>query len=296
MSQNPYQSEPGFEDGAFTAEYEQPPRTSFLAIASALLAIPCCIPGAGLLAAVLGGVSLGIIRNAHGRLSGRVAAIIGIFLGLFVTVLQLGLGIGAMQAYAFWTNTMAPSVNQLVVSTAQGDITTARAVLTADANADLTDDQLALFVSVIEAEAGPIKEVGTRFEDVFNAFGRAYKDATSSTQTFNANPSNSNATPAPFAILCDNGTVLCWAIFDSTTLDKGKTALLVDLMVMVPGGKAVTLRTDAEAAEIALTMSAQTITAQEAINAANAVEQTPANTGEDDHDDDDEAEEHSHDN
>lgn len=83
-----------------TAPFESPPRTSVLAASALVLALLGCLPGAGLLAVVLGVVALWRIRLADGRLGGRTLALAGVGLGALFTLLWTGVGVGAVRGYA----------------------------------------------------------------------------------------------------------------------------------------------------------------------------------------------------
>lgn len=254
MASNPYASDAGFDPYTDGDGLSRPERTSLLAVFSLLCAIPCCIPGAGVLAAALGGVSLGVIRNARGRLSGRPAAIAAIFIGIFITVVQAALVIGALQSYTFWTNTMAPAAERFVLAAASGDTSLARAALTNDASNDLTDDRLAAFNAAVAAEIGAPTAVAADVEDLFDAFTRVYGSSGGAYRGQQAGPGLSSTTPAPFVITGPGGTLLCWVLFDSDSLDNPPPRV-ADILVALPDERGFTLRDAGPAADLAAAMN-----------------------------------------
>ena len=103
MSQNPY------SPNAFGTEIVEPPRTSLSAIGSLVTALLCCIPGAGILATLLGAFAIVRIGSSGGRKSGKFLAIAGIVIGLLVTAIWLGMIIGAVSIVKnFNTNIITP--------------------------------------------------------------------------------------------------------------------------------------------------------------------------------------------
>ncbi len=254
MASNPYASDAGYEQYSDDDALSRPERTSLLAVFSLLCAIPCCIPGAGVLAASLGGVSLGVIRNARGRLSGRPAAIAAIFIGIFITVVQAALVIGALQSYTFWTKTMAPAAESFVLAAAAGDTSLARSVLTNDASNDLTDDRLAAFTAAVVAEIGDPTSLTTNPGDLFQTFGRVYGSSGGTYGGQTAGAKFSGMTPAPFDITGPRGTLLCWVIFDDDSLDNPPPRV-ADILVALSSERGFALRDAGPAAGLAAAMN-----------------------------------------
>lgn len=281
MSENPYQpvNDAGNEDDL--AGYETPSRTSLLAVFSLLLAIPCCVPGAGLLAATLGGVSLGLIRNARGRLSGKAPAIIAIFVGLFVTVLQVALAIGISQGWTYYTKQMRPIADTFFVAVGQNDATTARSVMTTAASADLTDERLASFARAIEATHGKPTRATTDLREMFESFAQVYSGSRRRTVVQGA-PSQSNAAPIPFRIDTDTGSFIGVAVFDGASFASGGTPKLLDAMAILSDGQAVCLRDGGPAElEAAGSYGVVIISHAEAVKSATKTKPPapPANSG-----------------
>lgn len=271
MSQNPYNSAGGFGDES--DRYDSPPRTSLLAIFSVLCAIPCCIPGAGVVAATLGAVSLGFIRNARGRLTGRTAAIIGIFLGVLVTVIQVAVGIGVSQAWTYYAKTMAPVAETFFVSASQGDFAKARSTLASDAASTLSDDDIASFIRAVELQVGEVRSISTDFGFMMKSFERVYSGGSSPPQT---NTQNMNVAPVPFALETSTGSAIIVAVYDISSA-KSSSPVLADMLVLIPGVRAVALLPDGPARRQAAPAYGVTVlTPIEAIEDAEAKQAGPA--------------------
>lgn len=273
MSQNPYQQHEDYGYGADDYDYPDPPRTSLLAIFSIICAIPCaCLPIVGivpgLLGVTLGAVSLGLIKRSNGRLSGRTPAVVGIFLGLLMVVLNVALLIGMTQAYTYYQNTMQPVAETFFVSASQGDYTKARSVLTTTADADVTDEKIASFIEAIEVNEGRITGVTANLAQVFESFADVYSSSRGGT-VVGGNQSGSDAAPTPFRVDTDQGSFIGVAIFDGQSLGTSGGPKLVDVMALLPGPKAILLRNYGPGAlEAAAAFGATVVTHEEAISGA----------------------------
>ncbi len=280
MSQNPYQQNEDYGYGGDDYDYPDPPRTSLLAVFSILCAIPCgCIPfvGAipGLLAVTLGAVSLGLIKRSNGRLSGRTPAITGIFLGLLMVVIHVALSIGVMQGFTYYQKTMQPVASTFFMSATQGDFTKARSVLTATADADVTDEQFASFIEAIEVNEGKITGVNANIGQMFESFGTIYSGSRQTT-TVSGNQGSNDAMPIPFRVDTDQGSFIGIAIFDPISLGSPQPKL-VDVMALLPGPRAVLLRNYGPGAlEAAAAFGATVVTHEEAIEGAKTNALPPA--------------------
>lgn len=86
-------------DAAAGQELGGPVAMSKLAITSMLISLLSCVPGLGLIAAVLGVVALYRIGASKGQLGGRTPAAVGMSIGLIATTVYLAFGLGARQMY-----------------------------------------------------------------------------------------------------------------------------------------------------------------------------------------------------
>lgn len=252
MSRNPYDSPDPMHDVAEFDEIESPRRTSLLAIFSLLLTIPCIVPGAGLLAATMGGVSLGLIRRARGRLTGRAPAIVAIFLGIFVTVAQAAILMGLAQAYTYYTKQMAPVTDAFFVAAGQGDADRARSSFSTSAAPEVTDERLTSFVAAISATVGDITGTSTDPWQLIESFSQIYSSSRSTSSTIRTGPSSGNsAAPVPFRVDTSAGSFVGVAVFDSDTVGSAGGPKLLDAMAILPGARAVVLRVDGPATDVA---------------------------------------------
>lgn len=82
-------------DATHDAMWDEPqaPRTSLLAVSSLICSLICCLPGVPLIGVLLGILSL-VAMAGKSHLTGRGLAIIGIVLGLILSILQLLLVVG----------------------------------------------------------------------------------------------------------------------------------------------------------------------------------------------------------
>lgn len=242
----------------------EPQRTSAMAVTSLVTSLGCCIPGVGLLAAMLGVLALGLIGQSRGRLSGRGPAVVGIILGLIGTVLWGAITVGVLQASTFYTKQMAPVAERALLAAAAGDMTALQAELTPDAGADLDPAHVRFFIETIEAEQGAIQSIETDFGTTIEAFERIYGNMQQPPQGGTVSSSSKgDFAPVPVTLRCANGDVLAWPIFDADGFSGGQV-LLVDIMVQMPDLKAVALRADGPAAGFAPAFGWQVVTPESA--------------------------------
>jgi len=256
MSQNPYAQDPGADQYEDWSD-EQPRRTSLSAVASVLCSIPCCfVPGMGILGIGLGAASLGFIKQSRGRLSGGPAAITGIFLGLLTSVIWGAIGLGASQAYAFWTNTMRPEAEGFVQDASAGSLDAARARLSSDASKAVADERLTQWIEAVETRIGAVQGVSADLGLLFSTFGEVY----GSFQGGQSQPGQTqqNIAPVPFALEGQSDQALLWVLFDGDSLDNPPPKI-ADVLVVVEGGEAIPLRSDGPAADIAKPMSDEVV-------------------------------------
>ncbi|MBL9031222.1 MAG: hypothetical protein JNM80_05895 [Phycisphaerae bacterium] len=145
-------------------------RVSALAVSSIVFSLLCCIPGFGLIGAILGGAGIVRISGSRGRLSGRTLAFFGLVLGLLGTVLWLALAIGAQRAgNAYMREVVQPALAATRAVEAK-DFSPVRQLLDPKVAETLTDQDIAAFRDALLAEAGAIKGMPSKlnFEQIFN--------------------------------------------------------------------------------------------------------------------------------
>lgn len=165
MSQNPY---------AANADFAPPPesRTSVLAILSLVCSLICIVPGLGLLGAILGISALFSISRSQGAVRGNGMAAAGIAIGLLLTVIWVGIGIGMAQFNgALGKNFIAP-VAGVVQSLETGDYKTARASFDKSLDAAVTDEQIAAFVTAYQGELGHFQSMPRSLFEMITAYSQ----------------------------------------------------------------------------------------------------------------------------
>lgn len=192
MSQTPYAS---------NADFAPPPesRTSVLAILSLVCSLVCIVPFLGLLGAILGISALFAISRSQGAVRGSGMAAAGIAIGLLVTVLWLGIGIGAAQLNGMLGKQFLAPVGSVVHAMEAGDYKTARSSFDKSLDAAVTDEQIAAFVASYQAELGHFKSMPQSLLDMITA----YSQVGQSMQNFQGGP---NEMPLPGNF--DKGTAI----------------------------------------------------------------------------------------
>jgi len=232
----------------------QESRTSVLAVLAVVFSI-LCLPPSGLVAIVLGGVSLSLISRAKGRLEGRGAAIVGMILGVITTTLWVAISFGVLQGWTYYTKNLVRTGDAFFRAAAQADYDGVRAVMTENAAAELSDTQIEWFVGEIETHNGPITGAATSFRTMLGGFREVFGQSGG-----RGNPNSGvtiqqggNAAVVPVAIECANGPVLAWIVFDEDSLSKDSSdgPKIVDLFVLFGDGDIVALRRDGPALKAA---------------------------------------------
>ncbi|MFN0131006.1 MAG: DUF4190 domain-containing protein [Phycisphaerales bacterium] len=162
MSRNPY-AHPEVEPAV-------PARLSALAVSSLVFSLICCIPGFGLIGAILGGAGIIRISGSRGRLSGRTLAFFGVVLGLLASVLWMALFVGAQRAGAAYMREVVQPMLTAARAVEAKDFGPVRHLLDPKLAATLTDQDINTFRERLLAEAGNIKGMPTTldFQQVFN--------------------------------------------------------------------------------------------------------------------------------
>ena|GEM_PF-4431407 len=254
MAENPYA-----ENGPVRVEqldsYDHGQRVSLLAVSSVIAPIVCCIPLTGVLGMGLGASGLLAIRSAHGRLTGRPAAMLGLILGLMVTALQGALLYGGLSAWNFYVHDMAPTASAFVEAAHTHDTAAARLLLNNDTNAALTDSEITAFAEHVTLAYGEPRGAPTRAGVIFPALIESFKRTRGASQQ-GANI-NSNTVPVPLVLSFALDETTAWVFFDQRALGKlPQQSVLADLMIQLPDGSYAALRTDGPAANLATDLGA----------------------------------------
>ncbi len=192
------------------------PRVSGLAVASFVVALLCCIPGVGAVAAVLGIGAIVSISRSQGRLGGRALAFVAIVLGVLGTVLWLAILIGASQIVA----SLQP-YRSTVAAIEAGDATGARQHLTGAA-AGVTDERLTAFRDEYRQKFGSFREFPQGLGGVFSAWmavGRGWSDMESVKHVY------PRQAAIPLGATFDNGPGLVIFVIDDSARTPGPPPL-----------------------------------------------------------------------
>ena len=139
----------------------EPDRISKMATVSLLVSIFFCIPGFGFIAAVLGVVSLYRIGGSGGRLGGRTFAAVGLTIGLISTAGWLSIGLGARQAYATYSRSMATPMVEYLAAVNAPDHAAATAIF--DPAGKPTPEQCGIFskslANTLGKAIGPVNTI-----------------------------------------------------------------------------------------------------------------------------------------
>lgn len=172
-----------------------PARTSALAVASLVFALVCFIPGAGLLAVLLGVPALFMINASRGRVRGTGLAVTGVVVGLLVSAIWVIFFAGAAWANEEVGRQMTGPTAEVLRGIESGDRSKARARLSATANAAVTDADFDAFHAAYRAEVGDFQSVPQSLWDL----GRGYMQVGHIMQGYQGRNPNLFPHPATFA-------------------------------------------------------------------------------------------------
>lgn len=190
-----------------------PQRTSILAILSLVCALICIIPGLGVLGVIFGVSALIGISGSRGRVAGTGLAAAGIVLGLLFTMAQVGIFYGATKAAGmFFTSFTAPTAAAIKDLDA-GSNDQFRAFLSPEANAAVTDADLAKFRDGYQAAAGKFVSV----PDNWSKLIKAYSSVGQSMQNMRG---GNNVIPLPIEF--DKGYAIVVIHFDEKHMAEGQ--------------------------------------------------------------------------
>jgi hypothetical protein len=138
--------------GTFQEDFVEQ-RTSIMAILSLVFGL-LCIPGFGIVGALLGIAALFLISSSNGRLSGKGLAIAGLVISLLVSSLWIGFGYGAVKVLGVVKTQMVGPVNDTMTAIETGDYAAARKFLSPTTAAAVTDAHFDAFKAAYAADAG----------------------------------------------------------------------------------------------------------------------------------------------
>ncbi|HED52891.1 MAG TPA: DUF4190 domain-containing protein [Phycisphaerales bacterium] len=209
MNQNPYEAGADFSEH----RYDEPPRTSLLAIMSLVCSLVCFIPGLSAIGSLLGVFALLGISKSEGRVKGTGLAVAGIVVGMLVTVIWFVVVIGMQKAMSQYTN-----LGQAITDIEAGDLSALRGELSSSTQAVLTDEMVADFKAAYTADGGAFVEWP---QGMLQIFGEFMKLGKAGQQPDNTKVPYANAVPLPGKFA--NGTHLVWVVLDQKELAASST-------------------------------------------------------------------------
>lgn len=268
-------------------EFDEP-RMSALAVVGLVCSLICLIPALPLIGAALGGAALLKINSSGGRLAGVGMALVAICVGAVLTLGQAGLGYFGWRSYSFVQQFLGPTAQHAgdaMVALAASDPSKLKNVLTEEAVAKVTPEDVAQFTVAMEAHYGKPTGVVTDIFEMIQGVKRAPGFEGDAQVKFGGKSGNP---PLPAVLRFPAGKVAVLFIsFDPNSM-KGKRAKGAsaaaeifrgeDLLLLLPGRKAVTLLKDGPARGTALGMGIEPVYGDAALpkERAPAAESSPA--------------------
>lgn len=245
MSENPYASYPAERrrmEAPGPEEFEGRQRVSVLAVFSLVCVVPCCVPAAPMLGAALGMAALVGISSARGRLAGRTAAIIGVVLGIILTAGQMAIGVGVYSAFDAYRQHVVERAQDFSKALETPGAQGVRGLLSQ--TAPVTDEEIARFGGVVRSELGTLVGVTRNLFEMAETFSNNPVFAQGGNSITDL-PQNA----VPVSVEYSRGTAIFLVFFDGNPMDTGK-AQPVDVMVILPDGRALPLRGDGPGSKI----------------------------------------------
>jgi hypothetical protein len=254
MSENPYASYPSNQDD-YGPDYQGQQRLSIPAVLSLVSSIVCCIPGLGVLGVLLGLLGMMSITRSNGRLTGMPAAVVGMALGVLVTVGQVVLAMGAGSLYNAYMVNMTPPIVNIVDAAIAGDVTAVRTEMTIGAAGQITDEEIIRFGKAFEEAYGPNATLPVGFAEWVTAIGEGFARSGAQIQ-------GQAKSVVPVAIMTDAGGVVIFGTFDPGG-QPTRVFTYADLFVLLPNGEVLMFRDDGPATNEAIRLNFTPVTPAE---------------------------------
>ncbi|MGP1309648.1 MAG: hypothetical protein ACTS27_05570 [Phycisphaerales bacterium] len=255
MSENPYAAYPSNRDDFGDSRYDGQQRLSIPAVLSLVSSLICCIPGLGVLAVLLGLLGMVSISRSNGRLTGMPAAIVGMALGVLVTVGWVALAVGAGSGLNFWATNITPPLSRMVEAAYDGDVDAFRAEMTVDGAGLITDDEILRFGQAMRAEFGEYRGMPDSLDEWFQALGEGFGRSGGQFQ-------GSAQEAVPTVLFTDAGGIAVFGVFDPGG-QPSQMFRYKDLFVLLPNQEVLVLRDDGPATNEAIKLNFTPVTTSE---------------------------------
>lgn len=217
----------------------EPDRTSVLAILALICSLAICIPGLGVIGAVLGVAALVGIGASGGRVGGRGLAIGGIVVGVLISIAWVAAAIGINQFGG-----MISRFGNVVEYSIADDVPQARSTLTQAVSDEMSDDEIIAFGDTLEAEWGPYVGKPDDLIGYISAFSEFASNNSGGSQpalTSAQNAYGQSQAIIPVPLEFDNGTVLVAVIADQTSQQGSGLPSVRNAVAALPDGSVLWL-------------------------------------------------------
>jgi hypothetical protein len=191
------------------------------------------------------------------------AAVVGMALGVIVTVGWVALAVGAGSAYNFWQINITQPMSRLIEASYAGDVAAARAEMTVGAQGQISDEEIILFGQAMRAEFGEFQGMPSSFEETVRAIGEGFSRVGSNQQM----SGGSSQDAVPMTLITDSGGIMVFGVFDPGG-QPSQVFRYEDLFVLLPNGEALTLRDSGTAEREAIRLGFNPVTSAEYLERA----------------------------
>lgn len=216
-----------------------------LAVSPVYFAGMVALPALGIAAVILGAIGLRQVRRGGGLVAGRPLAAAGVLLGLLSAVVQGSMGGSALATYLSMRSTLAPAAERALRALSADDLTNARALLAPATDSALTDERARAFIGAVEGACGEVQRVEFDHRVVTEVFERVRAGGAAS-----QGPAPAGDPMKPVRVVGAKASALAWVALDDAALKSGQVRLL-DAVVLLPDGRAVTLLPEGPGAVLA---------------------------------------------
>jgi hypothetical protein len=149
-----------------------PERTSIVAIIALVFALPCFIPGFGIIASLLAVFALVGIAGSKGRVGGTGLAIAALVIGLFATALWTALAYGAWQAASFFDKQIVGATALTMTEIKDGEWDKVRSRFVQTSADKLTPETFEAFRTSYRDKLGEFQGAPTGLMDMFDMYSK----------------------------------------------------------------------------------------------------------------------------
>lgn len=149
-----------------------PERTSIVAILALVFALPCFIPGAGIIASLLAVFALVGISGSKGRVGGTGLAIAALVLGLFGTAIWTAIGYGMWQAASFFDKQIVGSTAIVMTEIKDGEWDKVRGRFVANSADRLTPEMFETFRTSYREKFGEFEGAPSGFMEIIDGYSK----------------------------------------------------------------------------------------------------------------------------